>query len=70
MKTSRFQIFALALFLVTALLLGGCGFTQAKKDAQAVVTRHFQCLATNVFDTAMIDYGAQFFQKTTKNEWR
>ena len=51
------------------MLSGGCGFTQGKKDAEAVLARHFQTIATNGFDTAMADYGATFFQKTTKDEW-
>src|SRR5258706_4034460 len=69
MKTSTPHSFAVALFVATSLLVGGCGFTQGKKDAEAVLTRHFQTIATNGFDTAMADYGSQFFQKTTKDEW-
>src|SRR5689334_5178490 len=70
MRTSRGHILGLALLVVTAWLPGGCASTQAEKDAHAVRARHLQCLSTNGFDTAMIDYGAQFFQKTTKDEWR
>ena len=69
MKTSPPYIFAVALVAATSLLIGGCGFTQGKKDAEAVLTRHFQTIATNGFDTAMADYGTQFFQKTTKDQW-
>ena len=69
MKTSILYIIAVALFAAASLLSGGCGFTQGKKDAEAVLTRHFQTIATNGFDTAMADYGRQFFQKTTKDEW-
>src|SRR5881394_2213187 len=69
MKTSPPYIFAVALVAATSLLIGGCGFTQGKKDAEAVLARHFQTIATNGFDTAMADYGATFFQKTTKEEW-
>jgi hypothetical protein len=69
MKTSTPHFLAVALFATAALLLAGCGFTQGKKDAEAVLTRHFQTIATNGFDTAMADYGTQFFQKTTKQEW-
>jgi hypothetical protein len=69
MKTLTPRIFAVGLAAITLSLLGGCGFTQGKKDAEAVLTRHFQTIATNGFDTAMSDYGAQFFQKTTKDEW-
>ena len=69
MKTSIPHFLTATLFAATALLLVGCGFTQGKKDAEAVLTRHFQTIATNGFDTAMADYGTQFFQKTTKDEW-
>ncbi len=70
MKTSTPHIFAVALFAAASLLFGGCGFTKGKKDGEAVLTRHFQNIATNGFDTALTDYGTQFFLKTTKDEWR
>ena len=63
------RIVAVTLLALASVLSGGCGFTQGKKDAEAVLTRHFQTIATNGFDTAMADYGATFFQKTTKDEW-
>ena len=63
------RIVAVTLLAVAPVLSGGCGFTQGKKDAEAVLARHFQTIATNGFDTAMADYGATFFQKTTKEEW-
>jgi hypothetical protein len=69
MKTLTPYYLGVALFSTAALLVGGCGFTQGKKDAEAVLTRHFQTIATNAFETAMADYGTQFFQKTTKQEW-
>ena len=70
MKISTRHIFPVAAFTVAFLLLGGCGFTQGKKDGEAVLTRHFRTIATNGFDTALTDYGTQFFQKTSKDEWR
>jgi hypothetical protein len=69
MKTSTPYFLAVELFAVAALLFGGCGFAQGKKDAEAVLTRHFQTIATNGFDTAMANYGTQFFQETTSDEW-
>ena len=69
MKTSTPHLFVVALFAIVSLLLGGCGFTQGKKDAEAVLTRHFQNITTNGFDTAIADYGTQFFQQTTKDGW-
>jgi hypothetical protein len=68
-KTAASNFFAVLLMAFVALLVGGCVFTQGKKDAEAVLTRHFQTIATNGFGLAMADYGAQFFQKTTKDEW-
>src|SRR5580765_8530972 len=69
MKTSTSHLFAGALLATVSLLLGGCGLTHGKKDAEAVLTRHFQTITTNGFDTAISDYGTQFFQKTPKDEW-
>ena len=63
------RIVVITLLALASVLSGGCGFTQGKKDAEAVLARHFQTIATNGFDTAMADYGATFFQKTTKEEW-
>jgi hypothetical protein len=59
---------AVLLALVCALV-GGCGLTQAKKDGEKLLSRHFQTLSTNGYDSAIADYGTQFFQKTTKDEW-
>jgi hypothetical protein len=69
MKTSTPHFFAVALFALAALTLGGCSFAQDKKDAEAVLTRHFQTISTNDFDAAMAAYSPQFFEKTTKDEW-
>jgi hypothetical protein len=55
--------------LVFLALLAGCGLTQGKKDAETVVARHFQMIATNGFDAAMADYSPVFFTHTTKAEW-
>src|SRR6185436_3431525 len=66
---NRTSIFTLSLLALTLALLPGCGSKQAKKDAEAVLTRHFQTLATNDFNAALTDYAPQFFQKTTKEEW-
>jgi hypothetical protein len=69
MKTPKLPLVAIALFILAFLLLGGCGFTQGKKDAEAVLVRHFQAVSTNGFSAALADYGAQFFQNTTKDQW-
>jgi hypothetical protein len=70
MKTSILPHFTEALLIPVSLMLAGCGFVQGKKDAEALLTRHFQAVSTNGFDTALDDYSPQFFQKTTKEEWR
>jgi len=57
------------LFVCLLSAVAGCGFMQSKTDAEKVLTRHFQTIATNGYDTAMTDYGSLFFQKTTKDEW-
>src|SRR2546425_9089132 len=61
----------LIVVLLACLLsaIPGCGFMQSKTDAEKVLARHFQTIATNGYDTAMMDYGSLFFQKTTTNEW-
>lgn len=57
-------IFILAL---SCAVLGGCGFIQSKKDAEKVLARHFQTLATNGYDAALADYSDEFFKVTPKD---
>ncbi len=40
-----------------------------QRDAEKVVARHFDALATNGFTTALEDYGDRFFQHTTRSDW-
>jgi hypothetical protein len=63
------RLFRTTLLLIGCVAIGGCGFTRSKQDAEKVVARHFQTIATNGYDSAMADYGAQFFQKTSKDAW-
>lgn len=58
-----------ALLALASLMLGGCGLVHSKEDAEKVLARHYHSIATNGFSVAMDDYGAQFFQKTSKAEW-
>lgn len=53
---------------VFAILIG-CGFKESKQDAELLLSRHFQTIATNGFETAIGNYGTPFFQKTTKEQW-
>jgi hypothetical protein len=68
MKTAKIYPLVLALFATVFPLLG-CGSKQGKKDAEATLIRHFQIIATNGFEFALADYGANFFQTTPKDEW-
>jgi hypothetical protein len=63
------RLVAVLLLAIACALLGGCGFGQSKKDADTVLTRHFQTIATNGYASATADYGSQFFQSTTKEAW-
>jgi hypothetical protein len=69
MNTSLLRFLAVALLAGVALWVGGCGVMDGKKDAEAILTRHFQTIATNGFEAALEDYGADFFKKTKKEEW-
>jgi hypothetical protein len=60
----------LAGLLVIPLLLAGCGLASSKKNAEAVVNRHFQAIATNGFAVAMADYAPEFFRQTKQEEWQ
>ena len=66
MRVHKPLLFASTLLLA---LLGGCGFLQGKKDAEALLVRHFQALSTNGVATALADYGPAFFQTTPKEQW-
>ncbi|HEX5222021.1 MAG TPA: hypothetical protein VFZ59_20830 [Verrucomicrobiae bacterium] len=69
LKRVTLQIVLLMLVIIAALPISGCNSGQTKKAAEAVITHHFRAVATNGFNTAILDYGTQFFQKTTKDEW-
>ncbi|HWW03461.1 MAG TPA: hypothetical protein VNZ64_27410 [Candidatus Acidoferrum sp.] len=70
MKTlTRYWAFTFATLVLCFAVLTGCGITNAKENANKVLTRHFQTISTNGFDEALAGYGNQFFQKTTKDEW-
>src|SRR5262245_21691031 len=68
-RTTPFQLGAASLLTLVCVLFGGCGIYQSKKDAEAVLAHHFQTIATNGYVTALGDYGPQFFQQTTRDEW-
>ncbi|SRR6266511_529127 len=40
-----------------------------KKDAEAVVTAYFQAIATNGYAEAAAHFGAQAFQKMSREQW-
>lgn len=49
--------------------LGGCGMSKAEKSAEQVLAKHFRMISTNGFDSAVSNYGIEFFQNTTPEEW-
>src|SRR5688572_16496905 len=55
--------------LLLAATLTGCGLKEAKQDAEKVLIRHFQALATNNVKAAMADYSSDFFNRTPQAEW-
>ena len=67
---ARLQLFGFLLLTSWLLCLAGCGITKSKQDADMVLTRHFQAVSTNDLVAALNDYGSQFFQGTSKEEWR
>ena len=66
---TSFRSLAVMLIVVVSAILCGCGITKSKNEADATLTRHFQTISTNGFNEALSDYGAAFFQNTTKDEW-
>ena len=54
--------------MVFLSLCYGCGVSKSKEEAEKVVARHFSSIATNGYNMAINDYGAQFFQKTSKDD--
>jgi hypothetical protein len=66
-KSTPSQFLSAAL-CVAAMLLSACG-SQSRKDAEKVLARHFQALATNGYDTALADYGAPMFEKISREEF-
>jgi len=68
---ARRSFLAAALVAAAATLFSaGCGFVKNTQDAEKVVARHFQMLATNGVDLALADYSDDFLKKAGKEEWR
>jgi hypothetical protein len=63
------RLIAITFLALGCAVLSGCGFFQSKKDAEKVLARHFQALATNGYTAALADYGSDFFTKTPKEQW-
>lgn len=68
MTNLRASVLRAGLISFVVVLVSGC-FVQSRRDAEKVLNRHFQMIATNNYDSAMSDYGKQFFDKVSKNEW-
>jgi hypothetical protein len=70
MITSRFaRVAAVASSIVGCVLFSGCGLGKAEKDAENVVARHFQAIATNGYAEAVAEHAPQAFQKMTREQW-
>ena len=66
---SPLNILRLCLALSTVALLAGCGFAASKQAGEALIANHFQAIGTNGYSAALANYGAQFFSKTSPDEW-
>jgi len=69
MKSRTFNLIASGVIAAVFATLIGCGFKESKQNAELSLTRHFQTIATNGFETGIGNYGPPFFQKTTKEQW-
>ena len=52
------------------LLLGGCGMGANKQAAEATATKLYQASAQKDWDAVLQLYSPEFYQKTTREEWR
>ena len=59
----------IAIGLAALGMLGGCNRGVPEHAVEKVLARHFQAVATNGFDAAMVDYGEPFFEKTRRKDW-
>ncbi|MCH8829021.1 MAG: DUF3887 domain-containing protein [Planctomycetes bacterium] len=57
-------------FGIISVSLAGCGANQSKQAAEETANRLYQALSEKDWDKAVSFYGPQFFQKTSKQEWR
>ena len=62
-------ILRLCFVLSTGALLAGCGFAASKQAGEKLIANHFQAIGTNGYSAALANYGAQFFAKTSPDEW-
>src|SRR5690348_6724333 len=60
--------FTLCVTLI-CLLLSGCGFKQARLDAEAMLNQHFRSEAAGDTNAVIADYGPAFFQKISAKQW-
>jgi hypothetical protein len=68
MDKSTFRVLASGV-LAGSLFLVGCGFSESKKEAEGVVSRHFQAIAAGDFEAALADYGEPFYQRIARDDW-
>jgi ketosteroid isomerase-like protein len=58
----------LIIIIVLALLLTGCGFSQYKSDAGAVITKYFEAVNDGDFAAALDFYTPDFFENVSKSD--
>jgi len=54
---------------IACVLVLGCGLKKSKEDAERIVARHYEAIATHATDAVLADYDEQFFEKTTRQGW-
>jgi len=63
------RVLAGAGFLVGCALFSGCGPGKTARDAEKVIARYFQAIATNGYTAAMADYSPLAYQEMTAEQW-
>ena len=63
------RVLAGAGILIGCALFSGCGPGKTAKDAEKVIARYFQAIATNDYTAAMADYSPLAYQEMTAEQW-
>jgi len=63
------RVLAGAGILIGCALFSGCGPGKTARDAEKVIARYFQAIATNGYTAAMAEYSPLAFQEMTAEQW-